>query len=130
MSKIVSSASMSNNQSFETTGSVLRRNRRVKCFCQDESVICTVSDMDSVSYRRKFWGCRNYKNYMDKGCNFFKWLGDEIVDEMDLKIDTQKKKISKLKNATLCTRGWLKMSTVVEILSLKFYLVFVTMYFK
>lgn len=67
---------------------------------------------------------------MNKGCNFFNWLGDEIVDEMDLKIDTQKKKISKLKNATLCTRGWLKMSTVVEILSLKFNLVFVTTYFK
>lgn len=29
---------------------------------------------------------------MENGCNFFKWLGDEIVDEGKLKIERQKKK--------------------------------------
>lgn len=35
---------------------------------------------------------------MDKGCNFFKWLGDGIVDKRYLKNERQKKKISNLKN--------------------------------
>lgn len=30
---------------------------------------------------------------MKKYCNFFKWFGDEIVDEKDMKIERQKKKI-------------------------------------
>lgn len=41
---------------------------------------------------------------MNKDCNFFKWLEDEIVDERDLKIERQKKKIYKLKNEVLYTR--------------------------
>ena len=45
---------------------------------------------------------------MEKGCNFFKWLVDETVDERDLKLERHKKKISKLKNEVLQTRGWLK----------------------
>lgn len=56
---------------------------------------------------------------MDKGCKFFKWLDEEIVDEWDLKIQRRKKKIYKLKNGVLHTRGWLKMSIVVGILSLE-----------
>ena len=45
---------------------------------------------------------------MNKGYNFFNWLDGEIVDERDLKIQRQKKKIHKLKNEVLHTRGWLK----------------------
>lgn len=66
---------------------------------------------------------------MIKGCNFFKWLDDDIVDKRGLKIQRQKKKIYKLKNDIIHTRGWLKVSIVVEILSLVFNIVFVTMYF-
>ncbi|KAL5099501.1 hypothetical protein RYX36_003828 [Vicia faba] len=101
MSKIASNASMSNNQSYGTSGSVIRRNKKMECFCLDESAIRTVNDVNSVNYGRKLWGCRNYRNYMDKGCDFFKWLGDELVDERDLKLERQKKKINKLKNEVI-----------------------------
>ncbi|KAL5062859.1 hypothetical protein RYX36_024596 [Vicia faba] len=46
----------------------------------------------------KIWGCRNYKNQLEKGCNFFKWVGDEVVDGRNLKTERQRKKILKLKN--------------------------------
>ena len=49
--------------------------------------------LSNVNYEKKVWDCRNYRNHMDKGCNFFKWLGDEFVDERDLKLEIQKKKI-------------------------------------
>lgn len=42
---------------------------------------------------------------MNKGCNFFKWLGDEIIDERNLNIERKNKKISKLKNEVLHSRG-------------------------
>lgn len=67
---------------------------------------------------------------MDKGSDFFKWLGDEFVDEKDLKFERQKKKNNKLKNEVIHTRGWLKMSIVVKMLSLGLNLVFVIMYFN
>lgn len=104
------------------SNNVLCREQKMECFCQDESVFRTVSDMNNVNYGRKKLGC--------KGCNFFKFLGDEIVDERGLKIERQKTNISKFKNKVLHTGGWLKMSIVVGILSLEFNLVFVTMYFK
>ncbi|KAL5075050.1 hypothetical protein RYX36_014034 [Vicia faba] len=59
MSKIASNASMSNNQSYGTSGSVIRRNKKMECFCQDESVFRTVNDVNNVNYGRKFWGSRN-----------------------------------------------------------------------
>lgn len=99
-------------------------------FCQDDSVLRTVSDVNSVNYGRKNFDCRNYRNHMDNGCNFFKWLGDEFVDERDLKLEIQKKKINKLKNEVIHTRGWLKMFIGVGMLSLGLNLVFVTKYFN
>ncbi|KAL5101502.1 hypothetical protein RYX36_005829 [Vicia faba] len=71
MSKVSNNASISCNQSFGTVVLVLRRNKMIECFCQDESVPYSVSDMNSVKYGRKFLGCRNYRNHMDKGCDFF-----------------------------------------------------------
>lgn len=118
MSKNANSISISNNQSINTSGPMLRRNKRIKCFCQDESGLHTVSDVNSINYGRKFWDCRNYINHMDNGCNFFKWLGDEFVDERDLKLERQKKKINKLKNEVIHTRGWLKMFIMVVMLNL------------
>ncbi|KAL5061701.1 hypothetical protein RYX36_023438 [Vicia faba] len=47
---------------------------------------------------------------MEKGCNFFRWLGDEVVDRRDLKIERKRKKILKLKHEFVHTRGMLKMS--------------------
>ncbi|KAL5056144.1 hypothetical protein RYX36_036826, partial [Vicia faba] len=70
----------------------------MQCFCQDESVIRIVNDVKNVNYGRKFWGCRYYRNHMKKGCNFYKWLCDEFVDERDLKLERQKKNINKLNN--------------------------------
>lgn len=116
--------------SFGTSGSVLRRNKIIECFCQDDSVFRTVTNVNSVNYGRKFLDCRNYRNHIDKGCNFLKWLGDEFVDEGDLKLERQKKKINKLKNEVIHTKGWLKMSIVVKMLSLRLNLVFVTKYFN
>lgn len=92
MLKNASSASISNNQSISTFGSMLRRNKIMKCFCQDESVLRIVTDVNNINYGRKLLGCRIYMNRMDKGCNLFKWLGDEFVNEMDLKFERQKKK--------------------------------------
>lgn len=66
---------------------------------------------------------------MHKGCNYFKWLDDDIVDERDLKIQRQKKKLHKLKNEISQTRGLLKVSIMVGTLSLVLNVVFVTMYF-
>lgn len=68
MLKNASSVSMSNNQNFVTVGFVLHRNKRVKYFCQDESVLHTASDINRANYGRKFWGCRNYRNRMGKSC--------------------------------------------------------------
>lgn len=70
MSKNASSASRSNNQSFVLVGYMFRKNKRVKCFCQDESVICIVSDMNNVNHGRKFWGCKDYRNHMDNAVIF------------------------------------------------------------
>ncbi|KAL5079280.1 hypothetical protein RYX36_007701 [Vicia faba] len=62
---------------------------------------------------------------MDKGRNFFKWLGGELVEERDFKLERQKNKINKLKNGVIYTRRWLKMSIVVGMLSIGLNLVFV-----
>lgn len=126
----VKNASSASITSFGTSEFVLRRNKIMKCFCQDDSVLRTVSDVNSVNYGRNFWGCRNYKNHMGKGCKLFKWLRDEFVDERDLKLERQKNKINKFKNEVIHTKGWLKMTIVVGMLSLGLNLVFVTKYFN
>lgn len=66
---------------------------------------------------------------MHKGCNYFKWLDDDIVDERDLKIQMKKKKLHKLKNEISQTRGLLKVCIMVGMLSLVLNVVFVTIYF-
>lgn len=49
--------------------------------------------MKSVNVGKKLWDCRNYRNQMEEGYDFFKWLCNEIVDGRDLKIERQKKKL-------------------------------------
>lgn len=70
--------------------------------------------MNSVNLRKKIQGCRNYRNHMYKGCNYFKWLDDDIINERDLKIQRKKKKVYKLKNEISQTRGLLKVSLWLE----------------
>lgn len=112
-----------------TTESVIRRNKMREYFYKEESVIHIVGDMNNVNFRKSIWSCRNYRNHMRKRCNYFKWLDDDVVDERDLKIERQKKKLYKLKNKISQTIGLLKVSIVVGILSLMLNVVFVTMYF-
>ncbi|CAK8537197.1 unnamed protein product [Lathyrus sativus] len=85
--------------------------------------------MSSVNFGGKFWGCGNFRNHVNMGCNFFKWFDDDIIDERELKIQRQKKKIYKLKNEIINTRGWLKFSIIIGILSLLFNVIFVTIVF-
>ncbi|KAL5055305.1 hypothetical protein RYX36_035987, partial [Vicia faba] len=88
------------------------------CWCQEECVMRTVTNLNIVNVGKKFWGCRNCINQLEKGCNFFKWVGDEVVDERDLKIERQRKKIFKLKNEVLSIRGMLKNTIMFGIVSL------------
>lgn len=50
MSKNVSSASITD---FGTSGSMLRRNKIIECLCQDDNVLCTLIDVNSVNYMTK-----------------------------------------------------------------------------
>ena len=90
----------------------------------------TVTYRNSVNVGKKFWGCRNYKNQLEKGRNFFKWVGDKVVDGRNLKIERKRKKILKLKNGVLSIRGLLKNAIVLAVISLGLNLVFVTLYLK
>lgn len=113
MSKNSNSTSMSNHQNSKTIRYVIHRNNRRECFCQDECVLHTVSDMNNLKYGKKLLSCRNYRNHMENVYNFFKWLDDEIVHERDFKIERKNKKNLKLKKDISYTSGWLKMSIVV-----------------
>ncbi|KAF4362938.1 hypothetical protein F8388_002368 [Cannabis sativa] len=42
------------------------------CSCGFESVIRTSRTVDNPN--RKFYGCPNYKNKLDRGCNFIMWI--------------------------------------------------------
>ncbi|CAK8579383.1 unnamed protein product [Lathyrus sativus] len=128
MSKSASNVSTSNSHGYGTFGSLIRGNKRIECFCQDESVLRTVNDVNSVNKGRKFWGCKNYINHIKKVVIFSSGLVMSLLMEKDLKLERQKKKINKLKNEVIYTRWWLKMSIVVGIVTLGLNLVFVTMY--
>lgn len=73
MLKLLSSASIG------TIESIIRRNKMIECYCQDDCVLRIVGDMNSVNFEKRFLGCRNYKNHMNKDCNFFKWLDGELL---------------------------------------------------
>lgn len=105
MSNILSDCSMSNNQSFGIVGSELKIHKRMKCFCQEKCILCTVTDMNNLNFEETFWGCRCYINQMDKSCNFFKRL-DIIDDERNLNIERQKNFFFKLKNKVVYTTGF------------------------
>jgi hypothetical protein len=76
--------------SFGSVGYILRRPAKRQCLCEEGTVLRTLTDISSLNFEKK--RCRNYRNSNEKGCNFFKWFDDDIVDERDLKIERQKKK--------------------------------------
>lgn len=74
-----------------------------KCQCGEFVVLKTVTEITNPNYGKKFWGCRNWRNRNDSGCNYFQFVVDDDdkcddVDERDIKIARQKKKNGKLKN--------------------------------
>jgi len=75
-------------------------------------VIHTVTDNTNPNCGKRFWGCKNYKNQIDKGYSFFKLLDEELSDERDLLIAKVQKKNVKLKHELEKTRSWLKKALV------------------
>jgi hypothetical protein len=98
------------DHSIGSVGSSLRRRSNRECWCGEQAVIRTVADISNPNCGKKFWGCKNYKNSFDKGCRFFKLLDEDVIDERDVKIEKQKKKIKKLKMELENTRKLLRMS--------------------
>ncbi|BAT78415.1 hypothetical protein VIGAN_02108900 [Vigna angularis var. angularis] len=69
--------------------------------------ICNCGEMTVVKMARTsknagiyFWGCRNYKSGASNVmcCNYFKWCNEENVDERDVIIGRQRRKIYDLEN--------------------------------
>ncbi|KEH19772.1 hypothetical protein MTR_8g468130 [Medicago truncatula] len=63
----------------------------------------TVTEITNPNCGKKFWGCRNWRNRNDSGCNYFQFVVDDDdkcddVDERDMKIARQKKKNVNLKH--------------------------------
>jgi len=118
-----------------SVGSNLRRRSIPNCRCGETVVIQTVTDAFNRNCGKKFWGCRNYRNSSDKGCNYFKLVDeDDVMDERDLliekqklKIDKQKKKKKKLKIELSITRQWLIMALFFGFLCFGIVLVLGTM---
>jgi len=82
------------------------------------------------NYGKQFWGYRNYRRKLDPGCNHFRWLDDDIVDERDMLIEKLKKKNMKMKLALVLagTTKQLKMSMVFALISFGVNIVLVTMF--
>lgn len=112
-----------------SVGSSIRRRNR-NCGCGEPPVLRTITDMTNPHYGQKFWGCRNWKNRIDNGCNLFRLLDDDVVDERDLKIGRQKKKIVKLKDEVFVlkedlsnSRKWCKIAFVFGVVCFGFNIV-------
>ncbi|AES80176.1 hypothetical protein MTR_7g077640 [Medicago truncatula] len=71
--------------------------------CGEFVVLKTITEITNPNCGKKFWGCRNWRNRNDSGCNYFQFVVDDDdkcddVDERDMKIARQKKKNGKLKH--------------------------------
>ncbi|RDX98460.1 hypothetical protein CR513_18612, partial [Mucuna pruriens] len=66
---------------------------------------CTLANVG-----KKFWRCPNYKSINDEyaGCNFFKWFLDKVIDERDVLIMRQRRKITNLETSLKFTKKALK----------------------
>ena len=83
------------------------------CRCGVECVVHTVSDPMNPNCGRKFFGCRNYKNNFDKGCSFFRFVDDEVVDGRDFKMEKLRRKNVMLRVELSKTKKLLKGSVVL-----------------
>ena len=110
-------------------GSGIRRRSFRECRCGEKQVLRNVTDVSNPNFGKKFWGCVNYKNQFDKGCNYFNWFDsrDDIIDAKDKEIKKQKKKKFKLKIDLSSSQKWLKISTEFGILNFGIILVLLTM---
>jgi len=62
--------------------------------CGETLVMRTVTNALNPNCGNNLWGCRNYRNSSDRGCNYFKLVDeDDVMDERDLKIEKHKLKI-------------------------------------
>jgi len=141
MSNQTSRSQSVHEQSYASgsVGSNLRRRSIPNCRCGETAVIQTVTDALNRNCGKKLWGCRNYRNSSDKGCNYFKLVDereekDDVIDERDLliekqklKIEKQKKKKKKLKIELSRTRQWLIMTLFFGFLCFGIVLVLGTM---
>jgi len=130
-------STMSQNSKFNPSeegnysigGSVMRRRSVRECRCGEKQVLMIVTDVSNPNCGKKFWGCVNYKNQFDKGCNYFNWfdLRDDIIDAKDKEIEKLKKKTLKLKVALASSQKCLKISIGFGIFSFGIILVSLTM---
>ncbi|KAF4400228.1 hypothetical protein G4B88_019437 [Cannabis sativa] len=73
----ISSLSFIMSQSSNSVNSGRRYKEEIQwsrpiCGCGFESIICTSRTVDNPN--RKFYGCPNYKNELNRGCNFIMWI--------------------------------------------------------
>ncbi|XP_058778094.1 uncharacterized protein LOC131652287 [Vicia villosa] len=70
------------------------------CYCGDAAVIRRANT--DKNFGKKFWGCINYKGSEQRGCGFFKWFNEEVVEDKceDLmhKFEILSKEFEKLKS--------------------------------
>lgn len=107
-------------QPYASMGSSLRKRLGTNYRCGVECVVRTVSDSTNPNRGRHFYGCRNYKNTLDKGCNFFRLVDDEVVDERDFKIEKLRRNNIGLRVELSNTKRWLKISVVFGLICLVF----------
>ncbi|QCD89567.1 integrator complex subunit 11 [Vigna unguiculata] len=69
------------------------------CRCGDVAVIRTARTTRNAG--KKFWGCPNFKrgNQESVGCNYFKWSGEDDIDQRDGVILSQNREICSLEKS-------------------------------
>ncbi|XP_058784840.1 uncharacterized protein LOC131659701 [Vicia villosa] len=80
---------------------VLSRARAMPiCYCGGDAVIRRANT--DKNFGKKFWGCINYKGFEQRGCGFFKWFNEEVVedkcDDLMHKFEILSKEFEKLKS--------------------------------
>ncbi|XP_052726141.1 uncharacterized protein LOC108332844 [Vigna angularis] len=67
------------------------------CHCGEAAVLRVAKTVKNEG--KQFWGCPNYKRTRNEelqGCNFFKWLNEDYVDDAASTIGRQRRKINSL----------------------------------
>ncbi|QCE00753.1 uncharacterized protein LOC114195055 [Vigna unguiculata] len=78
------------------------------CRCGDVAVIRTARTTRNAG--KKFWGCPNFKrgNQESVGCNYFKWSGEDDIDQRDGVILSQNREICSLEKSIKLYEKWVK----------------------